>query len=201
MRIIEKEMDSVKHKAFGKVKVRESKEDCALQKLIREKEQLVKRNENTEEIDERICFALNLKQKNETEKELNKLQEVKMKKGNNAAVFNLREKILGNKKNSNGPSAITNPATGEKVFDATEILRISADYCEDLLRNREPSEGYEEDLRMKQIVHDVRMEEYIDNDVEFSQEIFMKTFNMLKSKSGGKYNFIIKGGQSLHRAL
>ena len=45
------------------------------------------------------------------------------------------------------------------------------------------------------------MEETLEDDTEFSEEIFTKTFKILKQKSGNKYDFIIKGGHSLHRAL
>ena len=45
------------------------------------------------------------------------------------------------------------------------------------------------------------MEETLEKDIEFSEEIFTKTFRILKQKSGNKYDFILKGGPSLHRAL
>ena len=45
------------------------------------------------------------------------------------------------------------------------------------------------------------MEEKVEDDIQFSEEIFMKTFNILKQKGGNKYDLILKGGNSLHRAL
>ena len=46
------------------------------------------------------------------------------------------------------------------------------------------------------------MEERIDKDLdELSYETFLEVYNILKRKEGGKYDFIIKGGESLLCAL
>ena len=45
------------------------------------------------------------------------------------------------------------------------------------------------------------MEERTENEVGFSKELFNFTFQQLKEKGGSKYNFILKGGKSLHDAL
>jgi hypothetical protein len=52
------------------------------------------------------------------------------------------------------------------------------------------------DLELKKIVHLVRMEEEVENDIEFSQDIFQKSIDMLKKKTGHKYDFILKSGES-----
>ena len=41
------------------------------------------------------------------------------------------------------------------------------------------------------------MKEEIENDIEFSEELFMKTFNELKRNKKEKYRFIIEGGQAI----
>ena len=51
------------------------------------------------------------------------------------------------------------------------------------------------------MVHRVRMEEKLENDIEFSQMLFQKSLKMLSSKYGNKYNFIVKSGPSLRAAL
>ena len=45
------------------------------------------------------------------------------------------------------------------------------------------------------------MEERLENDVEFSEEMFNKIFKTLSKKGGGKYEEILKGGSSFHAAL
>ena len=45
------------------------------------------------------------------------------------------------------------------------------------------------------------MEEEVENDIEFSQDIFQKSIDMLKKKTGHKYDFILKSGESYRHAL
>ena len=70
----------------------------------------------------------------------------------------------------------------------------------ELLTNRKPSKEYERDVELKSIVHEKRMNEQLENDVEFTEEIFEDTLKLLHKK-GEKYNFIVKAGKSLHNAL
>ena len=70
-----------------------------------------------------------------------------------------------------------------------------------MLTNREPKAEYVDDLELKKLIHQVRMSEDIEDDIEFSQEIFKKSLDMLKKKSGNKYDFILKSGESYRAAL
>ena len=45
------------------------------------------------------------------------------------------------------------------------------------------------------------MMEEVKDDIQFSQELFNKSLNILKKKGGGKYDFLTKCGQSLKAAL
>ena len=117
------------------------------------------------------------------------------------AVFKVKEKVLGRKKDADEPSVIRDPETNELIFNPSEILQASADYCKMLLTNREPRKGFEEDLKWKRIVHNVRMKESVANDLEFSEEMFYNSFSILKKTKGEKYKFILKGGSSLQNAL
>ena len=51
------------------------------------------------------------------------------------------------------------------------------------------------------ILHNVRMNEENKTDPTFTREMFKETFDIVKKKSGGKYDDIVKGGSSLHNAL
>ena len=201
MRKISRELDAVRYKAFGRVKVKTKTEEDKLSKLLKEKEELIDRNECIDEVDERICDEIQEKQRSEMSKELDKLYDLKRNKGNAAAVFELKEKVLGKKKGVEGPTAITNPITNETTFNPKEILKICADYCVNLLKNREPSESFKEDVDMKRVIHNIRMKERIENDIEFSEEVFKETLKTFKKKNGNKYDLIVKSGPSLHAAL
>ena len=72
---------------------------------------------------------------------------------------------------------------------------MSIEYCQELLTNREPKAEFAEDLDFKYMIHRIRMVEEVEDDIQFSQEIFDQSLNILKKKAGGKYDFLTKSGQ------
>ena len=92
--------------------------------------------------------------------------------------------------------------SGEEVSTPEEIKRVSLEYCKALLTNRKPKDDFAEDILMKELVHNVRMLEKVDDDMdELSIEKFNKTYDILTKKPGTKYDFIVKGGSSMKAAL
>ena len=105
---------------------------------------------------------------------MEKIERIKGRKGCAAAVSNVKDSIVGKKKDVEEPCAILDPATNKLVFKPFEIVRVSAEYVKKLLTNRDPRDGFEEDILWKKRVHDVRMREHVDNDIEFSVEMLSK---------------------------
>ena len=138
-RKIEKEIRNIKFKVFGKV--RESKLSAPsnrLKELQTQKEQLIGRHEFQEDenqketlkhIEEEMCKELKSLQGKKMEEKFKKMKEAKKKKGMSAAVFHLREDILGGKKSLEEPAVVRNPATGEEVDTPEEIKKITLQYC------------------------------------------------------------------------
>ena len=56
-------------------------------------------------------------------------------------------------------------------------------------------------IKGKREVHNARMEERLESDIEYNEEMLKETLRMLKKKSGKKYQFILKSGSSLINAL
>ena len=81
------------------------------------------------QIDDQISHELSNIKAKEREDELEELMKIKEKKGRAAAVFKLKDKIIGNKKEPNGPSVLLDPKTNKLIFKPTEIIEASADYC------------------------------------------------------------------------
>ena len=123
----------------------------------------------------------------DVEKELIDIQRLRQAKGHSAAVFDVKTKILGRKKDADEPSVVRDPKSKELIFHPSGILKTSVDYCEKLLKNREPRAGFEDDLHWKRVVHDVRLKEKIENDIEFSDEMFEKSLKELKKSNLPKY--------------
>ena len=57
------------------------------------------------------------------------------------------------------------------VFKANEVIEVSAEYCVELLTNRKPKGDFETDLKLKQMIHEVRMNE---GDIEDENDVFSK---------------------------
>ena len=64
-----------------------------------------------------------------------------------------------------------------------------------------PKDDFVEDLKWKRRIHDVRMKEEIKDDQEFTKDMFNQALKLLKKKGGGKYDSILKGGNSLVEAI
>ena len=100
------------------------------------------KNVKLKDIEEKIKNELAQKQKMDFEKDLQDLQDHKSKKGRTAAVFRLKSKIIGNKKESPEASSIKDPFTNELLFNKVDIKKASVDYVVDLLKNNEPRDEF-----------------------------------------------------------
>ena len=99
-------------------------------------------------------------------------------------------------------TVIIDPKTKFEVSEPEEIKRVSLQYCVDLLTNRKPKAEYEEEFNLKKIIHKVRMEEIIEDDIlVLTHNMLEATFSALEKKPGNKYNFIMKGGEAVKAAL
>ena len=133
--------------------------------------------------------------------EIAKLKDIRNKKGKSAVVFNLKEKVLGSKKAQQEPAVIKDPITNKLVTDVESIKKVSLKYCVNLLTNIKPKPEYEQFIEMKKEIHNERMAEVIENDVEFSETLFNDCLKILKKKNPKKYALILKGGVALKKSL
>ena len=208
MKKVDKELEKCKFQAFGKVSVRKTPlVDKHIDSLFQKKSKLLENEESTErdskvkELENEIASKLVGKQRENLEKEIAALKDVRNKKGKAAAVFNLKERVLGSTKAKQEAAVIRDPATGKIVTDVEEIKNISLKYCVDLLTNRPARDGYKELIQIKKNVHEKRMKEVVENDVEFSEDLFDKCVAALKKRNPKKYKFICNAGGGLRKAL
>ena len=96
----------MKHKAFGKVKVKKRhNNDETLEKLMREKKTVLSMKnlddksmeQKLERIDRDVSDTLKIIQRKNIEKELDDMSRLKQSKGNAAAIFDLKKRIFGKK--------------------------------------------------------------------------------------------------------
>ena len=182
MNSIDKELNSIKYKCFGKVKIRKKANVDKIDELLAKKSDILENQSKDEteqerrikEIDREIARELQAKQTKELQDEMEKLEGIKERKGCAAAVSNIRDSIVGKKKDVEEPCAVLDPDTNKLVFKPSEIVRVSAEYVRKLLKNRDPRDGFEEDILWKKRVHELRMKEHVVNDIEFSVDMLKK---------------------------
>ena len=130
------------------------------------------------------------------------MKSLKSSKGFSSTIFKIKDDILGPKKITQEASSLIDFKTGCLLTSPTDIKRVSLQYCQELLANRNPKEGFEADIDMKYQIHEARMLERLEDDIEvITEQMFEVTFKALKSKPGNKYEFIMKGGPALKSAL
>ena len=112
-------------------------------------------------------------------------------------LFDLKNKIVGKKKMEQEATVLKDPKNNQEVTDPEEIKKVSLNYCTWLLKNREPKDKFKEDVDLKRKIHEKRMNEFIEEDIVFSEEMFEKSLKELKQKKPNKYNFILKSGKLL----
>ena len=172
MNIIDKVMSKSKYKCFGKVSYKRSrKEEKIIESLQKEKLSANSDDSNYDEIvsdiDVKLANALHDLNGKLFDDELKSLTELKTKKGKAAAVFNLKDKVLGPKKQGLETIVIKDPDTGVPIHSHDEIKAASLIYCKKLLTNRAPRDGYEETYENKIKLHNMRMIEATTGDCEY----------------------------------
>ena len=175
---IDKELDSIRFKSFGKTKEKSKlKISKELESLQREKVKLCDSNDNFNsdikdklaEIDGKIAASLLKKQREVFETELKELKDLKTTKGKAAAIFKTKNKIVGSKTIDSEAVVVFDPITKTEVYRPDDIMRVSLEYCCKLLTNRNPKNEFVQDIAMKRLVHDVRMNYTIDDDDELEE--------------------------------
>ena len=202
---LERISNKAKYKAFGKVTFsNRSISNKPLEKLYNERKVIISNTEDNEkilEVEERISELIIQRQRSDYEKKLSNLNMIKNTKGKSAAVFNLKAKVLGEKKVKQEAVVMKNPVTGNLMYEAEEIKEASLQYVKTLLENREPKDEYKTDLKVINMMHFIRMNEDIEDDEEFSHEDFSDLLKHLQKKNKSKYKFILKSGLDYQKCL
>ena len=93
------------------------------------------RDEEIEEIEIKIGVKLLEEQRKTVEKELDEMKEAR-KRGNCGAVFKLKARVTGEKKEGAEAVVIKDPANGNLIYDPDKIKTASLEYCKDLLKDK-----------------------------------------------------------------
>jgi len=181
---IEKVNNKIKFKAFGKVTIGVKKKDN------KSTEQDKNKNEDAETI-------LN-EQVKRAKEEIDKMKS--MQNGRVGKVWDVRKKILGEKKSTMEATAIKHPITNKLLVSKTEIKEATLDYCQKTLANNVPEKDFKAVVEDKKEEVKKKMNEKngrFETDINTFEEIVSKF-----KKSGKKnYDFITKAGKKYQQAI
>ena len=192
MEKIEKVSTKLRFQCFGKVKnTRRLECDKELDNLYKEK---IESRSDVEAslVDSKIADTLLKRQREEYEKKLQYLKDIKKEKGKSTAIFKLKEKVLGSKKEGSESVSMNDPETGEMICDPEELKKASIKYLSNLLENREPKEDYRQDLKTLELLHQYRMEEETNPQEELIEKDFHQMLKKLRERKRLNPNLMLK---------
>ena len=182
----EKINNDIKFEAFGKVTIKDKRD--------------VKNSKSNDSSQEVQAKCLLKKQTEKAEEELKKLKDAN--KGRVANVFKLVKAIQGTKKGERMEAhAILDLATGQVAVSAKEIKRISLEYCKGGLKNNEVEEGFENDVRLKEVAHQNRMDDMLAGGFTPTRGTFNKVIKKFKDNDKRNYDFLVKTGNKFKDAV
>jgi hypothetical protein len=126
---------------------------------------------------------------------------VKKLKGKSAAIFKLKEKIVGSKKKGMESVSMNAPISGDMICDPEELKKVSVAYLSTLLTNRDPKDEYKQHLDILKLLHQHRMKEECTDEEDLTEKDFLEMIKKLQRKKADKYKFTLHGGQSYLDAL
>ena len=198
---LENKTSKIKYKSFGKVKnSRGMENDKELEVLYSEKTMATSPKE-IQEVEDKIAGKLLEKQRKEYENKLEHLKNIKKEKGKSAAIFKLKEKVIGSKKEGMESVSMKDPVSGSMICDPEQLKQASTEYLSKLLTNRDPKDGYQRGFETLRLLHDSRMSEELENEDKLTYQDFENMLKKIKKKKAGKYKFILNGGKSYKDAL
>ena len=87
------------------------------------------------------------------------------------------------------------------VFAPKEIQRVSLRYCKQVLTNNKPDPEYEKEIRIKEKIHDVRMEIKAKDYVRFTEDDFKRVLGKMERKKKRTYDFLVNAGSLFQKEV
>ena len=86
-------------------------------------------------MDARILAIIKEDQKESLNKELDKFREIKERRGKSAAIFAVKNEVVGSKKIGQEATTVLDPDTNKEITDPDKIKTTVLKYCKNLLIN------------------------------------------------------------------
>ena len=177
----EKFHNKIKHRAFGKVTLR-NKKKITNQEVVSEHE----RKENVED----------------DEVKANKeIEEIKAMKGGRVGhIWNIRRKVFGGEKGGKEATAIINPETNKVATTKKEIKDVTLKYCKETLKSNEPDDNFKSEIEeKKQRVKEMMKQK--DGEFVVNEETFKENLKKFKTSGKRSYDFVTKTGPKFQNSV
>ena len=123
-------------------------------------------------------------------------------KGRAAQVFKMKTRLGGSNKAAQDAHAIKDPRTGELLVTTQEIKSATLEYNCHVLKNNVADEGFEELVKLKEDLHDKRMENKLGKgSFTVQNQDFNKVVKKFKEKGKQSYDFLVKAGEGFKYAV
>ena len=176
--------DDLKFKAFGKITI---KDKCVDREKVKE---LFGGDEAKEFL---------RRQQEKAEEELMKLKSKST--GRVSSVFQIVRSIQGPSKGGGEAHAVEDPESNELAVTASEIKRVSLDYCKKVLKNNPVCKGFEREIELKERLHEERMLDLSEVGFTPNKSLFDKVVLKFKKNNKRNYDFIIHTGVKFKEAV
>lgn len=178
----EKAHNKIKHKAFGKVTIRNKTKGS-------KDHEAVTGNDLEEQVKE---------DERKAEKEI---EEIKAMKGGRVGhIWTIRKKVLGGERGMKEATAILNPETKKVATTKNEIKEVTLRYCKETLESNEPDEEFKTEIEAKrQRVKDLMSMK--NGEFVATEETFKENLKKFQSSGKRSYDFLIKTGQQFQKTI
>ena len=142
--------------------------------------------------------------KDEKEKEIyekqekmvnDEVEEIKrMKLSKVGKVWEIRKRVVGEKKTEQNATAILDPKTGNFIVSRNKIKEVSLEYCKNTPANHEPHADYEKEINAKKNEVRKKLLEH-GGELNINRETFDSIVSKFKKSSKRNYDFLVRAGK------
>ena len=178
--------DKIKYKAFGKVTITQKKQKY--NHIERETDE--SKDEKEKEIYE--------KQEKMVNDEVEEIKRMKLSKV--GKVWEIRKRVVGEKKTEQNATAILDPKTGNFIVSRNKIKEVSLEYCKNTLANHEPHADYEKEINAKKNEVRNKLLEH-GGELNINRETFDSIVSKFKKSRKRNYDFLVRAGKVFQSAV
>ena len=133
------------------------------------------------------------------DEELNKVKETGQSKA--SRIFKIAKLIKGLDNNRSKATAVKDPSTGTLIVDKDQIKNTTVKYCKEVLTKNKPKEGFIGLAKLKEDLHNTRMNERLGQGFMAQREVFDQIVEKFRKNNKRNYDFLVKSSEEFKEAI